>query len=111
MIYFTERTKSGKSLHVREIAALRAIREAVGRATEMGRPCLFIPGIEDMNEIATVAGVAILSHVAQTAAEYDAEIVVPTARSLVMTAARKRSMPPTWPPAAPMPSIPTASTT
>lgn len=87
VIYFTERTKSGKSLHVREIAALRAMQEAVGRATEMGKPCLFIPGVEDMNEISTVAGIAILSHVAQIAAEYDAEIYVPTARSLVMTAA------------------------
>lgn len=89
VIYFTERTKAGKSLHVREIAALQAMQEAVGRATEMGRPCLFLTGIEDMNEIATVAGVAILSHVAQTAADYDAEIVVPTTRSLVMTAAQE----------------------
>ena len=89
VIWFTERAKRGKSLHVREIAALRAMQEAVGRATEMGRPCLFIPGIEDMNEIATVAGVAILSHVAETAADYQAEIVVPTTRSLVMTAAQE----------------------
>ena len=89
VIFYTERTKAGKSLHVREIAALTAMREAVGRATEMGRPCLFITGIEDMNEIATVAGVAILSHVAETAADYDAEIVVPTTRSLVMTAAQE----------------------
>ena len=89
VIWFTERAKRGKSLHVREIAALRAMQEAVGRATEMGRPCLFIPGIEDMNEIATVAGVAILSHVAETAADYQSEIVVPTTRSLVMTAAQE----------------------
>ena len=89
VIWFTERAKRGKSLHVREIAALRAMQEAVGRATEMGRPCLFVPGIEDMNEIATVAGVAILSHVAETAADYQAEIVVPTTRSLVMTAAQE----------------------
>jgi hypothetical protein len=89
VIWFTERAKRGKSLHVREIAALRAMQEAVGRATEMGRPCLFVPGIEDLNEIATVAGVAILSHVAETAADYQAEIVVPTTRSLVMTAAQE----------------------
>ena len=87
VIYFTERTKAGKSLHIREIAALRAMREAVGRATEMGRPCLFVTGMEDMNEIATVAGVAILEHIARLAAEYDADLIAPTARSLVMTAA------------------------
>jgi len=88
VVWFTRRARSGKSVYVREIAALQAIDEAVGRATEMGRPCLFIPGIQDMNEIATVAGINILSHVARVTAEYDAEIAVPTARSMVMTAAR-----------------------
>jgi hypothetical protein len=41
-----------------------------------------------MDEVQTVAGVTILSRVAKTAAEYDAQIEVPTARSLVMTACR-----------------------
>lgn len=88
VIGFTRRARSGKNVYVRDIAALQAIDEAVGRSTEMGRPCLFIPGIQDMNEIATVAGINILSHVARVSAEYDAEIAVPTARSMVMTAAR-----------------------
>jgi hypothetical protein len=42
-----------------------------------------------MNEIATVAGITILSRVAKIAADYDATIEVPTSRSLVMTAARE----------------------
>ena len=70
-------------------ARLARVDEAVGRATEMGRPCLFVPGIEDMNEIQTIAGLAILARVAERAAEYDATVEVPTARSLVMTAARE----------------------
>jgi hypothetical protein len=49
---------------------------------------LFIPGIQDMDNIMTVAGVTILGHVSKVAAEYDAEIEVPTSRSIVMTAAR-----------------------
>lgn len=89
VIIFTELVKSGRNLYVRRIAGLKAIEEAVGRATEMGRPCLFIPGLQDMNEIPTVAGITILSHVAKIAADYDATIEVPTARSLVMTAARE----------------------
>jgi hypothetical protein len=89
VVVFTEMVKAGRGTHVREIAGLRAIEEAVGRATEMGRPCLFIPGIQDMNEIATVAGITILSRVARIAADYDATIEVPTSRSLVMTAARE----------------------
>jgi hypothetical protein len=89
VVIFTELVKSGRGTYVREIAGLTAIQEAVGRATEMGRPCLFVPGIRDMNEIATVAGITILSHVAKIAADYDAVIEVPTSRSLVMTAARE----------------------
>ncbi|HLJ10621.1 MAG TPA: DUF6754 domain-containing protein [Planctomycetaceae bacterium] len=89
VVIFTELVKSGRNLHIREIAGLKAIEEAVGRATEMGRPCLFVPGLQDMNEIPTVAGISVLSHVARIAAEYDATIEVPTSRSLVMTAARE----------------------
>jgi hypothetical protein len=89
VVLFTEIARGGRDLHVREIAGLKAIEEAVGRATEMGRPCLFVPGLQDMNEIPTVAGISVLSHVARIAADYDATIEVPTSRSLVMTAARE----------------------
>jgi SpoU rRNA methylase family enzyme len=81
--------RAGRSVKIRRIAALEAIDEAVGRATEMGRPVLFVPGIMDMNDIQTVAGVTILGRVAKTAAEYDARLEVPTARSMVMTSARE----------------------
>lgn len=79
----------GRVMKIRRIAGLEAIDEAVGRATEMGRSVLYIPGIQDMDNVQTVAGVTILSHVARTAAEYEARIEVPTARSLVMTACRE----------------------
>jgi hypothetical protein len=81
--------RSGKPIRVRRIAGLAAIDEAVGRATEMGRPILYVCGIQDMDNIQTVAGVTILGRVAKTAAEYDAVMNVPTTRSLVMTAARE----------------------
>lgn len=85
----TELARRGMSFYVRPIAGLQAIDEAVGRATEMGKPILFVPGIMDMNEIDTVAGLTVLSNVARTAAEYDTPLEVPTTRSLVMTAARE----------------------
>ncbi len=88
MIYI-QIARSGKILKVRTIAGLEAVDEAVGRATEMGRPIMFICGIQDMNDIQTIAGLTVLSRVAKTAAEYDAKIEVPTSRSLVMTAARE----------------------
>ncbi len=87
--YFVNAARSGKKLWVREIAGLSAIDEAVGRATEMGRPVLFVTGIQDINEIQTLAGLTVLSRVAKTAAEYGAQIEVPTCRSLVMAAARE----------------------
>jgi len=89
VVYFIFAARSGRKLKMRKIAALEAVDEAVGRATEMGRSVLFIPGIQDMNEIQTIAGLTILSHVAKTAAEFDAKVEVPTSRSLVMTTARE----------------------
>jgi hypothetical protein len=89
VLAFIAIARSGKPLKIRKIAGLEAVDEAVGRATEMGRPILFVPGIQDMNEIMTLAGLTALGRVAKTAAEYDAKLEVPTARSLVMTAARE----------------------
>jgi hypothetical protein len=84
-----ELARRGWPIKIRRIAGLDAVEEAVGRATEMGRSCFFIAGIQDLNEMQTVAGITVLSHVARVAAEYDARIEVPTARSLVMTTARE----------------------
>ncbi len=89
IIYFIESARKGKKLFVRKIAGLEAIDDAIGRATEMGRPILFVPGIQDMNEVETVAGLTILGRVARVVADYDTKIFVPTSRSLVMTAARE----------------------
>jgi hypothetical protein len=89
IVMFIALARRGASLYVRPIAGLEAVEEAVGRATEMGRPCLFVPGIQDMNEIQTIAGLTILARVAERAAEYDATVEVPTSKSLVMTAARE----------------------
>ena len=89
VVWFIEMARSGRDLKIRKIAGLEAFHEAVGRATEMGRPCLFVPGIQDINDIQTVAGITILSRVAALTAEYHAPLEVPTARSLVMTTARE----------------------
>lgn len=89
VIAFILLARAGWPLKVRPIAGLEAIEEAVGRATEMGQPVLFIPGIQDMNEMQTIAGLTILASVAQRTAEYDCELELPTSRSLVMTAARE----------------------
>jgi hypothetical protein len=89
IIYFISRARSGKQLYVRKIAGLQAVEEAIGRATEMGRPILFIPGIQDMDDVQTIAGLTILARVARTVAEYETTLNVPVSRSLVMTTARE----------------------
>ena len=72
VVFWISVARSGGQIKVREIAGLKAIEEAVGRATEMGRSVLFVPGIQDVSEIQTIAGITVLSKVAKTAAEYDA---------------------------------------
>jgi hypothetical protein len=87
--YFILSARKGKKLFIRKIAGLEAVDEAIGRATEMGRPILFIPGIQDMDDVQTVAGITILGRIAKTIAEYDSKLFVPTSRSIVMTTARE----------------------
>ena len=89
VIYFIESARRGKKLFVRKIAGLEAVDEAVGRATEMGRPILFIPGILDMDDVQTLAALTILGRISRVVADYDTQIFMPVSRSLVMTAARE----------------------
>jgi hypothetical protein len=89
VVYYIVLARRGRKFYIRRIAGLDAIEDAVGRATEMGRACLFVPGVNDINEVQTIAGLTILSRVAVKAADYDCELDVPTSRSLVMTAARE----------------------
>ena len=88
VLWWVNALKRGRTANVRRIPALEAVSEAVGRATEMGRPILFVPGLQDMDDMQTVAAITILGRVASITAEYDARLEVPTTRSLVMTAAR-----------------------
>lgn len=89
ILFFIRQARSGRKLFIRKIAGLEAVDEAVGRATEMGREIFFIPGIEDMNNVQTIAGITILGHVAKLAATYGAKLDVPVRRSLVMVASRE----------------------
>lgn len=82
--------RGGKKLFIRRIPGLNAIDEAVGRATEMGRPTMFIPGITGI-DIQTLQGLSILKHVTGIAAKYRTRVIVPTADSIVNTVASEVS--------------------
>ncbi|HEU4725871.1 MAG TPA: DUF6754 domain-containing protein [Candidatus Eisenbacteria bacterium] len=68
---------SQDGLYIRPIAGLKALDEAIGRATEMGRPVLFIPGIGDMSEVGTLAAITISSRVARRVADLGCDLRVP----------------------------------
>ncbi len=89
IIFYINKAKSGADIYVRKIAGIDAVDEAVGRATEMGRKIFFIPGIQDMNDVQTIAGIAILGRVGQLAAQYETWLEVPVSKSLVMVTARE----------------------
>jgi hypothetical protein len=89
VLYYISQARAGKELFIRRIAGLEAVQEAVGRATEMGKPVLYVPGIADIDDIQTIAAVTILGRVATMIAEYDAALLVPCSRSLVMSTAQE----------------------
>ena len=62
--YFIQKARSGEDIYLRPLSALKAIEEAIGRATEMGKSVLFVPGISDMDQVETVSGMVVLGHVA-----------------------------------------------
>jgi hypothetical protein len=80
----------GRKLYIRKIAGLNAIDEAAGRATEMGRPMLFCPGIGGL-DIQTLQALAILKHVTNIAAKYRTRVIVPTADPVIHTLAEEIS--------------------
>jgi hypothetical protein len=77
VLWFMQQAQSGKKIFVRRLPGIDAIEEAIGRATEMGRPVLYIPGILDIDEIQTMAGLVILENVARLTARYETPITVP----------------------------------
>lgn len=87
--YYTFQAQRGKEMFIRRISGLSAIEDAVGRATEMGRGVLYVPGIADMDDIQTIAGVTIMGHVARKTAEYDTDLYAPQCRSFVMSVAHE----------------------
>lgn len=84
----TNLAKKGKNLFIREIFGLSALDEAVGRATEMGRPVLFVPGVGEVDNTQTMAALSILGYVSDCTADYDIPIMVPNCSPIVMSMAQ-----------------------
>jgi hypothetical protein len=88
-VYFINRARQGRNLFIRRISGLDAVDEALGRATEMGRPTLYVPGISSIADVATIAALNILGEVAKKTAKFGTPLIVPTADPIVYTVARE----------------------
>jgi len=84
VVFFVRAAKAGKDLFIRRLAGLDHMDDAVGRATEMGKPILFISGLSTISDVATIAGINILGEVAKKTAEYNTRLIVPCADPIVM---------------------------
>lgn len=89
LLYFIYQTRIGKKMYIRPIAGLEALDEAVGRATEMGKPILYVPGLSTIADIATIASLNILSRVAKKTAQYNTRLLVPSRDPVVFTVAQE----------------------
>jgi hypothetical protein len=63
---------------IRRIAGLNAIDEAVGRATEMGRPVIMIPGVYGLS-VETLQALSIFGYIARGVAKFGNRLTLPTA--------------------------------
>jgi hypothetical protein len=89
VLYYVSRARKHSNLFIRKLPGLDAVDEAVGRATEMGRSILFVPGIQDLDDIQTIAGLSILNRVATITAEYDTPLLVPILYPLAFAAGQE----------------------
>jgi hypothetical protein len=88
VLYNINRAKREKGATIRRIAGLDQIDEAVGRATEIARPVLMVPGLGTLNGI-TVQALTIFAYVIRTAARFGTPIRLLNADASVYAVAQE----------------------
>ena len=78
------RARRAGTLYIRPLAGLQALDEAIGRATEMGRQVLYLPGLGDMSEVGTLASITVMSRVARKVADLGCAMDAPCYDPVVM---------------------------
>ena len=81
--------RKGRDLFVRRIPGLEEIDNAVGRATEMGKPVFYIPGLSTIRDVATIASLNILRSVGQKVAQYSTPLKVLNRDPIVLGVAQE----------------------
>lgn len=72
----------GRVPYIRRITGLNAIDEAVGRATEMGRPVMMVPGISGL-DVVTLQALSIFGYIARAVARFGNKSIIPTIDPIV----------------------------
>jgi hypothetical protein len=85
VLYCIYKARTDTNFFIRRMVVIDAIEDGVGRATEMGKPILFVSGLSTIDDIATIAAINILGSVARKCAEYGSRIIVPNKDAIVMT--------------------------
>lgn len=83
LVMISRARKGLKIPQIYKVAGLDHLDEAVGRATEMGRPVHFSPGIGSIDNSQTMAAFSILSYVAKACARYDTSLIVTNRYSVI----------------------------
>lgn len=89
ILYNIARAGRGKSLYIRRIAGLNAIDEAIGRATEMGRPVMMVPGLSSSINAIAVQAINIFAYVSRVAARFSNPILLCCYNAAVYTLAQE----------------------
>lgn len=89
VIYFILHARRNPDMFLRKIGGLEAVDEALGRATEMGKPVLFVHGLTPMGTISTIAATNILGRIARKIADYDAILKVVNSDPIVMSVSQE----------------------
>ena len=80
--------RKGRQLYVRRIPGLQAIDQAVGRATEMGRPLLFSVGLGGI-DVDTLQALSVAQYVGRLAARYGTRMIVPVVEPVLLPVAQE----------------------
>ena len=89
LLSYMTKARKGQELYLRPIAGLAEVYNAIGRATEMGRPILFSPGLLGVTDVSTIAALNILAYITKKVAAYETRIIVPVYDPIVYTVARE----------------------
>ena len=84
IVFYAIGVAKKREIFLRRIPGLAAVDEAIGRATELGKPILYMTGAHDMSDPSTIAAAVILGRVAKRAAAYETDLLVPHREPITM---------------------------